>query len=508
MERRRRQSLRRVERDALVQQRLQQHWERYPPGAQRLAGLQAGRRSLVLAKSTPQLTSGLVRALQAVAQPHAATALPETPQRLLHEAAPVVLPCARPRPAARPISRRPPHEMPTVHAAVPATALPAMLARLCATAGVGDDEGGDGGSPPPPDAARPRQTPQIAALAHVHAAGTTLDAAPRKLRQVRACGVGLTRRLCEQSAPLRKRGKEALLTRDAPRLPTRTVVACGGVATAAAASVRARGAEVLRVGTLWKLSRGRGALKLSNWRRRYFVLSSVGLHYFANAEAAAPKGEVLWTKGVTARRLPDVGDGGRRAGPRRHRFVVESAMAKTLAHGKLVVACAAPDACFVWSTHCRLAVAGRARKEPMWQYASLRFAEAPYSNGRDRRYKEVKRELRELFGGDAINDSNKRRLKNLAISRGLSYLSPTTRKRVADPRACGAQHAAGLPLWLSSSSSVGTNASFRSAASASSESSTAVSSTPVGGARFDRPALLTPQRGHGCRRASLTSPCA
>eukprot|EP00940_MAST-03C_sp_MAST-3C-sp2_P002341 g2341.t1 len=56
--------------------------------------------------------------------------------------------------------------------------------------------------------------------------------------------------------------------------------------------------------------------------------------------------------------------------------------------------------------------------EVMWSLAASRFAEPPFSNGKDSRYASVKAEIRGIYGHNAINDSNKSRLKYLAVSRG------------------------------------------------------------------------------------------
>mmetsp|Transcript_8572 Transcript_8572/g.27144 ORF Transcript_8572/g.27144 Transcript_8572/m.27144 type:complete len:319 (-) Transcript_8572:420-1376(-) len=54
----------------------------------------------------------------------------------------------------------------------------------------------------------------------------------------------------------------------------------------------------------------------------------------------------------------------------------------------------------------------------MWAVAASEFAKAPYSNGRDRRYEEVKAALRQRYGRDAISECTKPRLKALAAARG------------------------------------------------------------------------------------------
>ena len=63
----------------------------------------------------------------------------------------------------------------------------------------------------------------------------------------------------------------------------------------------------------------------------------------------------------------------------------------------------------------------------LWTIAAELFAMPPYSNGGDSRYEEVKAELRAKFGHDAINSSNKERLKDLAKARGAhtGSTSPT-----------------------------------------------------------------------------------
>ena len=54
----------------------------------------------------------------------------------------------------------------------------------------------------------------------------------------------------------------------------------------------------------------------------------------------------------------------------------------------------------------------------MWTMAAERFATLPFSNGHDKRYEAIKAEIRALYGETAINEDNKMRLKNLAVSKG------------------------------------------------------------------------------------------
>ena len=54
----------------------------------------------------------------------------------------------------------------------------------------------------------------------------------------------------------------------------------------------------------------------------------------------------------------------------------------------------------------------------MWTMAAERFAAPPFSNGSDKRYEVVKAEIRTKYGASAVNENNKARLKNLAISKG------------------------------------------------------------------------------------------
>ena len=54
----------------------------------------------------------------------------------------------------------------------------------------------------------------------------------------------------------------------------------------------------------------------------------------------------------------------------------------------------------------------------MWTMAAERFATLPFSNGHDKRYEAIKTEIRALYGETAINEDNKTRLKNLAVSKG------------------------------------------------------------------------------------------
>ena len=53
-----------------------------------------------------------------------------------------------------------------------------------------------------------------------------------------------------------------------------------------------------------------------------------------------------------------------------------------------------------------------------WTSAAALFSVPPRSNGHDARYETVKSKLRHRFGHDAINESNKERLKDLAKSGG------------------------------------------------------------------------------------------
>ena len=58
----------------------------------------------------------------------------------------------------------------------------------------------------------------------------------------------------------------------------------------------------------------------------------------------------------------------------------------------------------------------RENQHPKWELASKMFAEKPFSNGHDKRYEEVKAIIRKKFGESAINESNKARLKALALA--------------------------------------------------------------------------------------------
>jgi len=51
----------------------------------------------------------------------------------------------------------------------------------------------------------------------------------------------------------------------------------------------------------------------------------------------------------------------------------------------------------------------------IWTLAARLFAEGPGSNGCDRRYEEVKRTIRDVFGESAINSRNKKTLKSIAV---------------------------------------------------------------------------------------------
>merc|ERR1740130_2394881 len=50
----------------------------------------------------------------------------------------------------------------------------------------------------------------------------------------------------------------------------------------------------------------------------------------------------------------------------------------------------------------------------MWEFAAAEFSKPPYSNGNDAKYEQVKKKIREKWGKDAVNASNKQRLKVLA----------------------------------------------------------------------------------------------
>ena len=63
------------------------------------------------------------------------------------------------------------------------------------------------------------------------------------------------------------------------------------------------------------------------------------------------------------------------------------------------------------------------KRYEMWTAAAAKFDGAPFSNGRDARYEQVKAELRDTYGRGAVNDSNKNRLKTLAMSRSVEVLS-------------------------------------------------------------------------------------
>ena len=55
----------------------------------------------------------------------------------------------------------------------------------------------------------------------------------------------------------------------------------------------------------------------------------------------------------------------------------------------------------------------------MWEIAAKMFSQPPFSNGHDARYTKVKTRLRKLYGRKAINESNKLRLKALALNHGV-----------------------------------------------------------------------------------------
>jgi hypothetical protein len=58
----------------------------------------------------------------------------------------------------------------------------------------------------------------------------------------------------------------------------------------------------------------------------------------------------------------------------------------------------------------------RENQHPKWELASKLFGEKPFSNGSDKRYEEVKGIIRKKFGKSSINESNKARLKALALA--------------------------------------------------------------------------------------------
>ena len=58
----------------------------------------------------------------------------------------------------------------------------------------------------------------------------------------------------------------------------------------------------------------------------------------------------------------------------------------------------------------------REHQHPKWELASKMFGEEPFSNGHDKRYEEVKAVIRKKFGESSINESNKARLKALALA--------------------------------------------------------------------------------------------
>lgn len=59
----------------------------------------------------------------------------------------------------------------------------------------------------------------------------------------------------------------------------------------------------------------------------------------------------------------------------------------------------------------------------VWAYASSLFAQKPFSDGEDDRYREVRKMITKEFGDDAIDTSNEMWLKMLARSRGSQSLS-------------------------------------------------------------------------------------
>eukprot|EP00940_MAST-03C_sp_MAST-3C-sp2_P003037 g3037.t1 len=61
--------------------------------------------------------------------------------------------------------------------------------------------------------------------------------------------------------------------------------------------------------------------------------------------------------------------------------------------------------------------------ERMWELAAKMFAQPPFSDGYDARYTAVKKRLRKEYGRHAINETNKDRLKRLAVNRGRETFS-------------------------------------------------------------------------------------
>ena len=69
----------------------------------------------------------------------------------------------------------------------------------------------------------------------------------------------------------------------------------------------------------------------------------------------------------------------------------------------------------------------------MWAVAAKEFGKEPFSNGRDRRYEEVKAALREQFGRDAVNERSKPRLKALAAAHGVEASGEAAAPKLSGP---------------------------------------------------------------------------
>ena len=72
----------------------------------------------------------------------------------------------------------------------------------------------------------------------------------------------------------------------------------------------------------------------------------------------------------------------------------------------------------------------------MWMYARRCFAQPPWSNGSDDHYQSVKMSMRERWGDMAVNQTNKPRLKSIAINRGEDqyFVENQSRPGVKDRR--------------------------------------------------------------------------
>lgn len=64
------------------------------------------------------------------------------------------------------------------------------------------------------------------------------------------------------------------------------------------------------------------------------------------------------------------------------------------------------------------------RTHEKWAFAKRMFKQKPFSNGKDKRYEEIKAMIRKTYGKSAINSKNKDRLKSIAVAckNGLSEI--------------------------------------------------------------------------------------